>query len=60
MVARRFYAIAASIIFAVMAVITRAKIQLIEPSRVNALRLWLSLLTWFVCTENGPHSSNGR
>ena len=39
-------AVLASLIFAVMAVMTRARIHQIDPSRVNGLRLWLSVLSW--------------
>lgn len=51
------YAVTAAFIFAVMAVITRAKIHQIEPSRVNALRLWLSLIAWLAIHRTLPNFS---
>ncbi len=47
-------AVLAALIFAVMAVLTRAYIEAIDPSRVNALRLWLSVLSWGIVYQKWP------
>ncbi|SMF56674.1 DMT family transporter [Pseudobacteriovorax antillogorgiicola] len=48
------YAASASFIFAVMAVITRKYIHRIDPTRVNSLRLWFSVLLWMPIYRDIP------
>lgn len=48
------FAIGASLTFAVMVVITRAKIHDINPSRVNGIRLWFSVIAWFLIYRKMP------
>jgi len=49
-----FYATAAALIFAIMAVITRAAIHSINPIRINSLRLWLAVILWFPMQQKLP------
>ncbi|MFW7381289.1 MAG: EamA family transporter [Oligoflexus sp.] len=49
-----FFGAAAALIFAIMAVVTRAYIHAINPSRVNGLRLWLAVILWFPIQQKLP------